>query len=113
MTDNGEARRAWHATAVSWGQFLVALVVAVGGVFWVILTDRIAIDRRLTIVEQHQRYADAIEAREATEYSALRGSLDVKLMNIEKQLVVITIELAKHEAAQNTDENRRGLKLPR
>ena len=113
MTDNGEARRAWHATAVSWGQFLVALVVAVGGVVWVILTDRIAIDRRLTIMEERERASESTERREATEYALLRSTIDGRLTDIQRQLVVLTIELTKHEAAQNTDENRRGLKLPR
>jgi len=113
VTDNGEARRAWHATAVSWGQFLVALVVAVGGVIWVVLTDRIAIDRRLTIMEERERASESNEKRELVEYALMRSTIDGRLTDIQRQLVVLTIELTKHEAAQNTDENRRGLKLPR
>jgi len=108
-----EERTPWHTNTVSWGQFILALVVAVGGVFAAVFADRLEIDRRLTVVEQHQRYADAVEAREATEYSALRGAVDSKLTDIQRQLVVITIELAKHESAQNGDETRRGLKMPR
>ena len=113
MSDNGEVRRAWHATAVSWGQFLVAICAVVVVVLMALVSDRIAIDQRVTVVEQHQRYADAIEAREAMEYSSLRGAVDSKLTDIQRQLVVITIELAKHESAQNGDENRRGLRLPK
>jgi len=98
MNDIDTPKESWHSTAVSWGHFIIALTVTVVGMVTAILSDRLAIDRRLTILEERQHYSSLIESKEAMEYVQSRAVIETKLMEIQRQLTLLTIELSKHEA---------------
>ena len=103
MTE-GENARAWHTNAVSWGQLIMALIVAIGGVLFAVFEDRLAMDRRITVIETAARYTQNTEAQAELVRAAARISLDARLAEIQRQLNVIAVEITKLQTEQIHDD---------
>ena len=97
--DDKDEPRSWHSISVSWGQFVIALALAGGGFIAWLFADRILVDHRITVLEQGYAFLLKIEERAAMEYTAMRSALDGRLMDIQRQLVILTLELTKHQAS--------------
>lgn len=115
MRENDEVQ-GWHQSTVSWGQLVVSLVVAIGGVASFIFVDRMVIDRRLTVLEERQTFVLKSIAQSQSDAVAFRGELAVKLDSIQQQLNQMLVEFAKHQAgsyAAEEREARNGVRLPK
>ena len=75
----------WHATLVSWGQFMVALAVLIFG----FVLDRIATENRVSVLEARQQ-----SSQKTSE------NVDARLAIIQGQLNDVLVAMARYEARQ-------------
>jgi hypothetical protein len=106
VNDNDEQqRKAWHTATVSWGQFALAAAGILGAVVATVWIDRLAVDRRLTILEERQAYVLRELVNSDTELAMVRSDIARRLDTIQTQLVQITIDLARHQSVQKSNGN--------
>lgn len=106
MTNDTETQReTWHTTAVSWGQFLIGALGIAGSIFAAVWVDRLAMDRRLTIVEERQAFVLRTLQANDLEIDAIRADIARRLDAIQAQLVQISIDLARHQSRVNEGMN--------
>ena len=90
----------WHAAALSWGQFLLAMLVALGGVGAMFVSAHIENERRMLLVEERQQYVLRTLNATATETVAFRQELGRKLDLISAQLAQMQIDLVRHQGGK-------------
>lgn len=97
MANEGESRRQWYHEAPNWGQFLVAIIVAiVSGVVAVMMfiSNR---DARLLIVEERQ----ASVIRRLDSDRGILQSIDNRLDALQGQINTVLMQFASHAAAED------------
>lgn len=101
MSNNDDMQRdPWHTGAVSWAQFLIATGVALASVLGTIWIDRLAVDRRLTILEERQAFVMRALQQNDAELQSIRSDIARRLDTIQAQLTQLTIDIARHQVLQ-------------
>jgi hypothetical protein len=92
--DRHDRRENWASQAVNWGQLVIALVVMVGGIF----VDRMALDRRVTVVEVEQKAMGSNIDKETAAASVFKTGLSQRLDVIQAQLTQISVQMAASQS---------------
>jgi uncharacterized protein YoxC len=122
--DDGEDRTPWTRRIVSWGHLVAAVIPLVVGLF----VDRLAFEKRFTILEERQAYmARSLGQMETTsvqmqnvynsKINGLQSDVNRKLDTISQQLNQLVIEVTKQQAGfwrhEQDETNRPGIKIPK
>lgn len=106
---NDETQRdPWHMGLINWGQFLLAIGIAMATILGTMWVDRLAVDRRLTILEERQTFVIRELQQNDAELAAIRADIARRLDAIQAQLVQISIDLARHQSRVNGEAQGNG-----
>ena len=111
MVREEEAKRvAWHQSTVSWGQLIVAMLLGSVTVIGSVFIDRLAVDRRLTVVEERQVFVMKSISEMQSQTTAFRNEITTKLENLQRGINDVIITLTRHEASQIRSSQNNGKK---
>lgn len=111
LRDDQEQKTHWAQAAVSWGQFLIALVALAGSLF----IDRIAYEKRITQIEERQAFVLKQLAQNDAELAQIQVRIERRLDEIQRQLAAVITELAKHQAVSDRMRelnDKAGVRIP-
>jgi hypothetical protein len=104
-------KAAWHQATVSWGQLIVAMLLGFVTVIGSVFIDRLAVDRRLTVVEERQQFVLKSISEMQAQTASFRAEIGVKLDNLQRGINDVIITLTRHEASQiRASQNNNGKK---
>lgn len=97
-----EKKDPWHQGPVSWGQFILGLITVCMTLGGFILGN----ETRLSKVETRQAFVFDYMVTDKSDSAAVRAKRDAQIDSIKNMVQQLSIDLARHEAAQEMLESQ-------